>query len=57
MNELGRWLVRWWRKEDGQTAMEYALLGVLVSIAAILAITTIGQLLIGMFEKVLVGFQ
>ena len=47
---------RWWR-EDGVTAMEYALIGALVSIAAIIALTSLGLSIDAMFAKLLPAFQ
>jgi len=40
------------REEEGQGLVEYALILVLVSIAAIFALTTLGSMLSPLFDKV-----
>jgi pilus assembly protein Flp/PilA len=41
-----------WRDEDGATAIEYGLLAALISVAIILAVTTLGTTLDGVFDDV-----
>ncbi len=45
-----------WRDERGATAIEYALIGALLSIAIIGGATAIGGSLIGTFTTVAAGF-
>lgn len=47
------WLKSFFRKEEGQTLSEYALILVLVAIAVILILTTLGTTLIGVFQRVI----
>jgi Flp pilus assembly pilin Flp len=42
--------------EEGQAVVEYALLGLFVSIVAVLVISQIGLSVSGMFGRVLTGF-
>ena len=46
-----------WRREEGVTAMEYALIGALVSIAAIIALASLGLSIDGMLAKLLPALQ
>ena len=46
------WLATLDREEEGQGLVEYALILVLVSIAAIVALTTLGDKLSPIFDKV-----
>ena len=41
-----------WKDESGATAIEYGLLAALISVAIILAVTTLGQTLNGVFGDV-----
>ena len=41
-----------WKDESGATAIEYGLLAALISVAIILAVTTLGQTLNGVFTQV-----
>lgn len=41
-----------WKDEDGATAIEYGLLAALISVAIIVAVTTLGSTLNGVFESV-----
>lgn len=41
-----------WRDEDGATAIEYGLLAALISVAIIVAVTTLGGTLKGVFGDV-----
>jgi Flp pilus assembly pilin Flp len=54
MREL---LVRFGRDARGQTAMEYAMIGTLISIVAIAAITNIGTSTFTMTNSILAGFR
>jgi Flp pilus assembly pilin Flp len=47
------WLRSFFRKEEGQTLSEYALILVLVAIAVILILTTLGTTLIAVFQRVI----
>ena len=40
-----------WKDESGATAIEYGLLAALISVAIILAVTTLGETLNGVFER------
>ncbi len=44
-----------WQDEDGATAIEYGLLAALISVAIILAVTSLGETLTGVFEDVDAG--
>ena len=46
-----------WQDESGATAIEYGLLAALISVAIILAVTTLGQTLTGVFEDVDAGLD
>ena len=46
-----------WEREDGVTAMEYALIGALVSIAAIIAMTSLGLSVDALLARLLPAFQ
>ena len=46
-----------WMREDGVTAMEYALIGTLVSIAAIIALKAIGLGVDGLLARLFPAFQ
>jgi len=46
-----------WKREEGVTAMEYALIGALVSIAAIIALTSLGLSVDGLLATLLPAFQ
>jgi pilus assembly protein Flp/PilA len=41
-----------WQDESGATAIEYGLLAALISVAIILAVTTLGQTLNGVFTGI-----
>jgi pilus assembly protein Flp/PilA len=41
-----------WRDEDGATAIEYGLLAALISVVIIVAVTTLGSTLDGVFTSV-----
>lgn len=45
-----------WKREDGVTSMEYSLIGLLIAIVIIVALTNIGVTLGGFFEAVQQGF-
>ncbi|MDP3937003.1 MAG: Flp family type IVb pilin, partial [Deltaproteobacteria bacterium] len=45
-----------WKREDGVTSMEYGLIGLLIAIAIIVALTNIGVSLGGFFEAAQQGF-
>lgn len=44
-----------WQDEEGATAIEYGLLAALISVAIILAVTSLGETLTGVFEDVDAG--
>lgn len=48
---------RFFRKDNGVTAIEYALIGSLIAVVIVGAVTSIGPILNGIFEKVLSGFH
>ena len=41
-----------WQDESGATAIEYGLLAALISVAIILAVTSLGETLDGVFDEV-----
>jgi pilus assembly protein Flp/PilA len=43
MRKLQEWVVEFLRKEDGPTAVEYAVMLALIIVVCLAAITTIGQ--------------
>ncbi|MDP3937001.1 MAG: Flp family type IVb pilin [Deltaproteobacteria bacterium] len=45
-----------WKREDGVTSMEYGLIGLLIAIVIIVALTNIGVSLDGFFNAVQQGF-
>lgn len=45
-----------WKRDDGVTSIEYGLIGLLVAIVIIVALTNIGMTLGGFFEAVQEGF-
>lgn len=45
-----------WLREDGVTSMEYGLIGLLIAIVIIVALTNIGVTLDGFFQAVQQGF-
>jgi pilus assembly protein Flp/PilA len=49
---MTKFLKSLWKDEDGATAIEYGLLAALISVAIILAVTTLGQTLNGVFGDV-----
>lgn len=51
----GRRIARW-EREDGVTSMEYGLLGLLIAVVIILALTNIGVTLSGFLQAVQQGF-
>lgn len=54
---LMRRALLFWEREDGVTAMEYALIGALVSIAAIVAMTSLGLSVDALLARLLPAFQ
>ena len=55
MKHVGR--IPRWKREDGVTSMEYGLIGLLVAIVIIVALTNIGVSLDGFFQAVQQGFS
>lgn len=49
---MGPNVLRFWRDEDGATAIEYGLIASLLAISCIVAFTAFGQSLSGMFGYV-----
>ena len=49
---MTKFLQSLWKDEDGATAIEYGLLAALISVAIIVAVTTLGETLNGVFEEV-----
>jgi pilus assembly protein Flp/PilA len=49
-------LERLLRSESGATAIEYAFIGVLISIAVVTAVVQIGTSVSGMFQQISSGF-
>jgi pilus assembly protein Flp/PilA len=47
---MGRMLLAFGRREDGATAIEYGLIAALIALAVVLAMTTLGASLQGMFN-------
>ena len=45
-----------WKREDGVTSIEYGLIGLLIAIVIIVALTNIGVSLDGFFSAVQEGF-
>lgn len=45
-------LLHWLRDESGATAVEYGMIVALVSIAAIIALQSLGQSVVEMFERI-----
>ncbi len=45
-----------WKREDGVTSIEYGLIGLLIAIVIIVALTNIGVTLDGFFSAVQEGF-
>ncbi|MER3409633.1 MAG: Flp family type IVb pilin [Chloroflexota bacterium] len=50
-------MLRFLRREDGQTVVEYGVIATFVSIAAVLVIAAIGGGVAGMYEAVLAAFS
>ena len=48
---------RFFREDDGVTAIEYALIGSLIAVVIVGAVTLIGPILNTIFEKVVSGFH
>ncbi|MBI3979523.1 MAG: Flp family type IVb pilin [Chloroflexi bacterium] len=48
---------RFVREDEGQGMPEYALILVLVSIVAIVALTTMGEEILGVFNDIVTAFQ
>ena len=46
-----------WRRDDGVTSIEYSLIGLLIAIVIIVALTNIGVSLDGFFAAVEEGFS
>jgi len=57
MKELTIVAGRFLPEENGVTAIEYALLGSLIAVVIVGAVTLIGPVLITIFEKVVAGFN
>jgi pilus assembly protein Flp/PilA len=52
MNKFLNFSKSLWQDESGATAIEYGLLAALISVAIILAVTTLGQTLNGVFTDI-----
>lgn len=48
---------RFFREDNGVTAIEYALIGSLIAVVIVGAVTLIGPILNAIFEKVISGFH
>ncbi len=51
MRKLRNWLRRWWRDEDGPTAVEYAFLAFLVLVVCIAAVMSLGNTTNTVYQK------
>lgn len=43
---------KFWREEEGATAIEYALIAALVGLALVVSLTDLGQAIVGVFEDI-----
>ncbi|MEZ2407587.1 pilus assembly protein Flp/PilA [Bosea sp. OAE752] len=56
MNRIGPNLDAFLRDERGATAIEYGLIGVLISISIVAGATQVGQTVLGFFQSVAAAF-
>ncbi|HLU14312.1 MAG TPA: Flp family type IVb pilin [Burkholderiaceae bacterium] len=49
---MSRNIINFIKEEEGATAIEYGLIAALVAVAIVVALTTLGEKLIGLFEYV-----
>jgi len=51
--QIGKFL----REEDGVTAIEYGLIAALIAVAIIVAVTLVGNRLVGVFERIAAALE